>query len=319
MSTFTGAPIMNNGYYDVPINNQYSNQPYPRDNISDINDYNFNQKIALTVNDNKENYRYLQRPTVPATSLYYENNNNQQGGYYQDPMFLSSDANTPLTKKKEQQICNYINTPVIESFRGGSSSSGNGGHPSVNYPEPIVNNGQYTQMTYPNNRTTGYLNTQAMPNISRNYWDYNDPSYTNYTFVPQPEYINPSQQPEYINPSQQSEYINSPIMQRPEYINSQQKPKYINPPIMQRPEYINSPQRPKYINPPNIPSKIFINSNLKEDKQDKKKIKKNTKSNKKNNTFSMKTLWNIIIILIIIILLFIFKIMYDNKIITFKK
>ena len=101
---------MNNGYYDIPINNQYSNQPYPRDNISDINDYNFNQKIALTVNDNKENYRYLQRPTVPATSLYYENNNNnnnnnnnQQGGYYQDPMFLSSDANTPLTKKKSNK------------------------------------------------------------------------------------------------------------------------------------------------------------------------------------------------------------------------
>jgi hypothetical protein len=209
-------------------------------------------------------------------------------------------------KKKEQQICNYINTPLpqfnsVETFRngggnGGSASLGNAGHPYVNYPDPIINTGQYTQMTYPryiNNGTSGYLNTQAMPNVSRNYWDYNDPAYTNYTFVPQPEYIN----------------------QNPQIIPQQE---YINPQII--------PQR-------NIPRQVYMNPNevkidtLKEDvkviieeEKKNKKNKKNNKSNKKNiKPLDNKTLWNIIIVLTIIVLFFIGKMLYDNKIITFKK
>ena len=295
-----GAPIMNKGYYDIPIHNQYSNTPYPRDNISEVNDYNFNQKISVTMNDNKENYRYIQRPTVPSTSLYYESDN-QPTGYYQDPMFLSSDANTPLMKKKEQQICNYINTPQVPQFNsiesfsnnGGGASLGNGGHPYVNYSDPIINTGQYTQMTYPryiNNGTSGYLNTQAMPNVSRNYWDYNDPSYSNYTFIQQPEYINPQ-----IIPQQRL----------PQQVMSQQR--------MPQQIYVN-------------PNEVKIDT-LKEDvkviMEEEKKNKKNKKNNKSNKKIikpmDAKTLWNIIIILILIILFFIGKMLYDNKIITFKK
>lgn len=311
-----GAPIMNNGYYDVPIHNQYSNKPYPRDNISNVNDYNFNQKIAVTMNDNKENYRYNQRPTVPSTSLYYESSN-QPSGYYQDPISLSSDANTPLMKKKEQQICNYINTPQvpqfnsIESFSNGASL-GNGGHSSINYSDPIINTGQYTQMTYPryiNNENSGYLNTQAMPNVSRNYWDYNDPSYSNYTFIPQPEYNNTQQ----VIPQQEL-----PQQRAFQQVMPQQRSYQQVMPQQRLPQQV-------YINPHEVKIdtlKEDIKVIMEEDKKNKKN-KKNNKSNKSNkkNTkpIEPKTLWNIIIVLILIIIFFIGKTLYDNKIISFKK
>ena len=313
-----GAPIMNNGYYDVPIHNQYSNTPYPRDNISNVNDYNFNQKIAVTMNDNKENYRYNQRPTVPSTSLYYESSN-QPTGYYQDPISLSSDGNTPLMRKKEQQICNYINTPKVPQFNsiesfsnngnGGGASLGNGGHSSINYSDPIINTGQYTQMTYPrynNNETSSYLNTQSMPNVSRNYWDYNDPSYSNYTFIPEPEYINPQQRlpqqviPQQVMPQQRSYQQVMPQQRLPQ----QRLPQQV---------YIN-PQEVK-IDTLKEDTKVII-----EEEKKNKKNKKNNKSNKKNmKPLDNKTLWNIIIVLTIIVLFFIGKMLYDNKIITFKK
>lgn len=133
-----GAPIVNNGYYDIPINNQYSNKPFPRDNIMNANDYNFNQNINLTVNDGKQNYMYNQNSTTPSSQL----------NYY-DANFLSSDSRTPLLKRKEQTY------NVNESFTNQYN----------NYNETPQS--QYL----PSNQD--FLNTNFIPNVSKNYWNNN--------------------------------------------------------------------------------------------------------------------------------------------------
>ena len=126
MSLLMGAPIMNNGYYDIPIETQKKN------NLPNINEFDFNKKINLTINDNKQSYQYNQMPTTPSSSLYYETDKSQSG-YYQDPIYLAYDAGVPLIKKKEQ-ICNTLN--IVESFDGSYG-----------------------------------LNTQFIPNVNRNYWN----------------------------------------------------------------------------------------------------------------------------------------------------
>ena len=173
-----GAPIVNNGYYDIPIN------PPQRNNTVNINEYDFNKKINLTVNNNKQSYLYNQIPVAPSNSLYYETDRSQSG-YYQDPMFLAYDAGVPLVKKKEQ-ICNALNT--IESFDGSYS-----------------------------------LNTQFIPNVNRNYWD-QQAGTTYMPFVEAPkQYVNvPSTQPnQYINVpnTQHNQYINVPNTQPKQYVN----------------------------------------------------------------------------------------------------
>jgi hypothetical protein len=63
MYSFQGAPIMNKGYYDVPINNQYSNKEY-RDIPVITNEYQLNKNINLTMNDNKDEYIFLSMKNV---------------------------------------------------------------------------------------------------------------------------------------------------------------------------------------------------------------------------------------------------------------
>jgi len=84
MNVYEGAAVVNNGYFDVPISNEFSNKPQPRDMvISDT--YKLNNKIANTVNNNIYEYIVYQHPTYPSPDLliesdvnykeYYENNN----------------------------------------------------------------------------------------------------------------------------------------------------------------------------------------------------------------------------------------------------
>lgn len=139
-----GAPIVNNGYYDIPINNQYSNKPFPRDNIMSANDYNFNQNINLEVNNGKQNYMYNQSSTIPSSQL----------NYY-DANFLSSDSRTPLLKRKEQTY------NVNESFTN-----------QYQYQNQNNNYSEIPQQQYlPSNQD--FLNTTFIPNVSKNYWNNN--------------------------------------------------------------------------------------------------------------------------------------------------
>ena len=85
MNIYDGAHVVNNGYFDVPISNEYSNKPIPR-NIVMSETYTLNNKIANTINNNIFEYIVNQTPTYPSPDLviesdvdykeYFENNNN---------------------------------------------------------------------------------------------------------------------------------------------------------------------------------------------------------------------------------------------------
>lgn len=288
MTSFGGAPIMNNGYYDVPINNQYSNHEFPRNSQTSMNTYQVNRNINRTVNNNKGNYVVYNEPTIPSPSLYYETDQSMSG-YYKDPMYISSDAGVPLMKKKEMMYndINMNNKPYIESFNNSIELVGRG--------ESLGTGSGYT-LGPGRNIGTGYLNPQFIPNVSRNYWSNNDPGYTNYYFVPPP--IEIVQQP-------------LPVMYREPQYNQQN---YVSDDDV---EIESLKEDVKNIIRDSKKNKKNKNKNEKLDK--KSKDAKTTKDKKKQ--IDSKTLWNIIIILSFIIFCFILKLLYDYKVIrlNFKK
>lgn len=122
-----GYPIENEnkGYYDVPINNEYSNKTV-RDAPIIANEYNLNKIINTTINDNKAVYTSFQDPTIPSPSLYTESDQSMSGYYNKDPMNLSYEV--PIVQKKDSKIYNYINSDYyppfgIESFSNQNSSN----------------------------------------------------------------------------------------------------------------------------------------------------------------------------------------------------
>lgn len=323
MYSFQGAPIMNQGYYDVPINNQYSNKEY-RDTPVITNEYQLNKNIGVTMNDNKDEYIVYQQPTRPSKSLYIESDK-QTTQYYNNERSLSSDSHIPLMKKKEQKY-NEINQSDCSSFpienfhggghsgggqgsryggqgngygsqrdgyggqRGGYGSQGSGyrggyggqrsdyggqgseyggqdrdGHGRMGYrgmggsPTIFGNGGN----PYVN---TAYLNTQIMPNISRNYWENSD-----YDFQYLPEYV--------------QEYV----------------------PVIQEPPFNIIPKEEVRI-------EQLINKEIVEIEEEKSKKKKKCNKNKsKNNVLvSNQILWGIIIILLLVIIGLIIKFYYKK-------
>jgi hypothetical protein len=280
MTSFGGAPIMNNGYYDVPINNQYSNKGFARNNQTSMNTYQVNRNINTTMNNNQGNYMIYNEPTIPSPSLYYETDQSMSG-YYQDPMYISSDAGVPLMKKKEMMYNDMNNKPYIESFNNSVELVGRG--------ESLGAGSGYT-LGPGRNIGTGYLNPQFIPNVSRNYWSNNDPGYTNYYFVPPP--IEIVQQP-------------PPVMYREQ--NRSIERNYVSDDDVE----IESLKE-------DVKNIIKENKKNKKNKKLDKKLKdtkdtKDTKDAKKK--FDSKTLWNIIIILSFIIFCFILKLLYDYKVI----
>ena len=67
------AEIDNNGYYDVPICDQYSNTEV-RDSPINVTDKRLNENINLIINDNRMQYIVEQPPFRPNTDLFVENN-----------------------------------------------------------------------------------------------------------------------------------------------------------------------------------------------------------------------------------------------------
>ena len=269
---------MNNGYYDVPIHNQYSNKGFPRNNQTSMNTYQVNRNINTTMNNNQGNYVVYNEPTIPSPSLYLETDQSMSG-YYQDPMNLSSDAGVPLMKKKEMMYndMNMNNKPYIESFNNSVELVGRG--------ESLGSGSGYT-LGPGRNLGTGYLNPQFIPNVSRNYWNNNDPGYTNYYFVPPP--IEIVQQP-------------PPVMYREPQYNQQ--------------NYV--PENEVEIESLKEDVKAIITENKKNKKNKKldKKLKDAKDAKKSKKTIDSKTLWNIIIILSFIIFCFLLKLLYDYKVI----
>jgi len=115
----------NKGYYDVPINNEYSNKTV-RDAPIIANEYNLNKIINTTINDNKAVYTIFQDPTIPSPSLYTESDQSMAGYYNKDPMNLSYEV--PIVPKKDSKMYNYINSDYyppfgIENFSNQNSSN----------------------------------------------------------------------------------------------------------------------------------------------------------------------------------------------------
>lgn len=121
---FSGAPVVNKGYYDVPICNQYSNKEV-RHNSIPVNEYALNSDINLTINDNMGQYTVYQDPTVPSPSLYLEMDAPMAGYYYEDPMSLALDGTLPIVKKPYSSVYNYINSDLNPPFGISNSEENN--------------------------------------------------------------------------------------------------------------------------------------------------------------------------------------------------
>lgn len=310
---YAGAPIMNNGYYDVPICNQYSNKEV-RDKPRVTNQYDLNREINLTLNNNKGDYTVYQDPTVPSPSLYLESDQPMSGYYYKDPMSLSFDSEVPLVKKKEMSTdYNYINSDRyppfgIEKFRGGGGGGhgggghmggggghmggghmggggghmgGGGGHMGGGghrggYGGGVGYGGGGHRGGYGRGGYGGYgyLNTALMPNVNTLYWNnYTNPGYT---------YADPG----YTYADSGYTYSDNDY-----------------------PEYIEQPVRQVIVEKP-VYEEVKIESlESKPLEEDTKIIKKKLKKNKnKNLIMDNKILFGVIILLIIIICLLIAKI-----------
>ena len=146
-SLFEAAPVVNYGYYDVPICNKYSNKDN-RDSEKTINEYNFNSKINNTLNDNKQQYLVQQYPTIPSPSLYIESNN-PMAGYY-----------NKLQKKSELKE-HFSGTSAVDDYSYLYANDNNDGL--------FIASNTYSNYYETHDTKPDYLNAQNIPNISNLY------------------------------------------------------------------------------------------------------------------------------------------------------
>jgi len=86
-----GAGVINNGYFDVPICDEYSNKPEARDKRY-VDEFNMNKILRNVLNNNKDEYIVHQYPTRPSSSLYFETDN--AGSSYYNPNYINKYYNT---------------------------------------------------------------------------------------------------------------------------------------------------------------------------------------------------------------------------------
>lgn len=178
MNIYNGATVNNPGYFDVPICNSLSNTTY-RDQAQDVGEYDLNQRLNVTTNDNYGNYVVYQRPTMPSSSLYIESDA-PASPYYQQS-FTKVPNYPPLLVKKKEMV--PYDNGVIESFENASiydgyNSGSDLGYSSVNnnslyVPNNIVQRSRYVthaNRDYSQFQQGGqFLNIGSMPNVSSYY------------------------------------------------------------------------------------------------------------------------------------------------------
>ena len=106
MSLETG-PVIDNGYFDVPICDKYSNTDQPR-TVHVADEFKLNKIIQNTINNNKEEYIVYEYPTRPSASLYYETdkasssyyNNDDMNKYYNVEQFANENINSVNVKHR---------------------------------------------------------------------------------------------------------------------------------------------------------------------------------------------------------------------------
>ena len=118
MASLETASIINKGFYDTPICNQFSNKEI-RDKPTVLNQYNLNRDIGVTMNDNMGNYIVYNDVNSPSGSLMYESDYPQSGYYYsnkQNPMNLAYDGASPIVKRADSKVYNYISNDLLNQF-----------------------------------------------------------------------------------------------------------------------------------------------------------------------------------------------------------
>ena len=123
------APVVNPGYYDVPIQNQYSN-PIRQGNEIKLSNYALNTTIGKTINSNNDNYVVYSPPTKASPSLYIEQDAPMAGYEYGNNVSKYIPAMNETDKFNQRQVpTGYIPPQVIEKFVGGEGGGrGNRGN-----------------------------------------------------------------------------------------------------------------------------------------------------------------------------------------------
>lgn len=118
------APVVNPGYYDVPIQNQYSN-PVRQGNEIKLGNYALNTTIGNTINSNDDNYIVYSPPTKASPSLYIEQDAPMSGYEYGNDVSKYIPAMNETNKFNQRQVpTGYIPPQVIEKFSGGGGGGG---------------------------------------------------------------------------------------------------------------------------------------------------------------------------------------------------
>jgi hypothetical protein len=124
------APVVNPGYYDVPIQNQYSN-PVRQGNEIKLSNYALNTTIGNTINSNDDNYIVYSPPTKASPSLYIEQDAPMSGYEYGNNVSKYIPAMNETDKFNQRQVpTGFIPPQVIEKFTGeggGGGGRGSGG------------------------------------------------------------------------------------------------------------------------------------------------------------------------------------------------
>ena len=120
------APVVNPGFYDVPIQNQYSN-PVREGNEIKLSNYALNTTIGNTINSNDDNYIVYSPPTKASPSLYIEQDAPMSGYEYGNNVSKYIPAMNETNKFNQRQVpTGYIPPQVIEKFTGGGGRGGGG-------------------------------------------------------------------------------------------------------------------------------------------------------------------------------------------------
>jgi len=171
------APVINPGYYDVPIQNKYSNSqrngPYKK-----MTNYQFNGQVANQLNNNNENYEIYQSQSFPSPSLFIEQDKSMSGYGYTDN---SNQYNGAMIQKKQfnqKQIPQNAPSNILETFdnqqeevyldyentnrldRNKHNRNQTQGLQQHHQPNITYNN------NFENNQSPDYLNVGSMPNIA---------------------------------------------------------------------------------------------------------------------------------------------------------
>ena len=142
---FMSAPITNNGYYDIPIDNQYSNTDYARNNASYTR--NVNKDLQNKINNNRENYIMLNQKTIPDRTLFYEDNTkkNEDTEYFSNSSntnysYINNDQKLLSNGMRDYGIVNYHTLEYPQQFYNDINDNHHNDNNDININKKINNN-----------------------------------------------------------------------------------------------------------------------------------------------------------------------------------